>query len=43
MDYKSVKQINKPNIERIYQVLAKLLSEDEDYEVKFTITRKEDE
>ena len=42
MDYKSVKQINEPNIEKVYQVLAKLLSEDEDYEVKFIVSRKED-
>ena len=31
------------DIEKIYQSLAKYLSEDKDYVVKFIITKKEDE
>jgi hypothetical protein len=31
------------DIEKIYQLLAKLLSEDEEYEVNFKISRKDDE
>lgn len=31
------------NIEKIYQLLAKLLSENENYEVNFKIERKEGE
>ena len=31
------------DIEKVYQLLAKLLSEDEDYEVRFKIARKEDD
>ena len=29
------------NIEKVYQLLARLLSEDEDYEVRFIVTRKD--
>lgn len=31
------------NIELLYQTLARLLSEDKDYEVTFKIERKDDE
>jgi hypothetical protein len=31
------------NIELVYQLLAKLLSEDKDYEVTFKIERRDDE
>lgn len=31
------------DIEKVYQLLAKLLSEDQDYEVKFKISGKDDE
>lgn len=31
------------NIELLYQTLARLLSEDKDYEVTFEISRKEDD
>ena len=33
---------NKLNIPKMYDLLARLLSEDADYEVKFIVTRKED-
>ena len=31
------------DLQKVYDVLAKLLSQDKDYTVKFTVTRKEDE
>ena len=36
-----IKSINEPDIYRIYDLLGKLLSEDLDCEVRFSITRKE--
>lgn len=30
------------DVQKIYDLMGKLLSEDKDYEVKFTVTRKED-
>ena len=38
-----VAEWEKMDLEKAYQVLAKLLSEDQDYEVKFILTRKDDE
>ena len=44
----NVKEAQTPNVigkvdtEKMYQMLGKLLSEDQDYEVKFTVTKKEE-
>ena len=32
----------KLDLQKVYDLLAKLLCEDKDYEIKFTVTRKEE-